>query len=363
MYNQMKYSIDFTEEKPAYIQLYTQIRDDITCGIYKFGDKLPSKRLVSAETGVSVITAEHAYGILCDEGYIEARQRSGYYVIYKNKDFFPVAHLERHETEKISHVMDRETFSYPNFAKTARYVLSEYGEKIFEKSPPFGCMEVKCALSEYLARSRGISVSPNQIVIGAGAEYLYGLIVQILGKRKYALENPSYAKIEKVYKANGVECELLQMGKDGILSDELEKTAAQVLHVTPFNSFPSGITATASKRHEYIAWAKKNNGIIIEDDFSSEFSVSTKTEDTLFSLEPMQSVVYMNTFSKTIAPSVRVGYMVLPSELYNEFINRINFYSCTVPLYEQYIIAELINSGSFERHINKIRRKLRKQKE
>lgn len=358
----MKYTIDFSLKKPAYLQLYTKIREDITGGVYKYGDKLPSKRIVSADAGVSVITAEHAYGILCDEGYIEPRQRSGYFVIYKNKDFFPVAHIKPHDISEIKNTMSDEIFSYASFAKTARYVLAEYGEKIFEKSPAFGCVELKTALAEYLARSRGINVYPEQIVIGAGAEYLYGLTVQMLKKKKYALENPSYETIEKVYRANGMDCELLKMGQDGILSEELEKTTADVLHVTPFNSFPSGITASASKRNEYVRWAKDNHSIIVEDDFCSEFSVSTKTEDTLFSIEPLNSVIYMNTFSKTIAPAVRIGYMVLPKNLYKTLLNRIDFYSCTVSVYEQYIIAELINSGVFERHINKVRRNLRKKK-
>ena len=355
----MKYIIDFNSDKPAYLQLYIRLRDDITKCVYKFGDKLPSKRNICDKAGVSVITAEHAYAILCDEGYAEARQRSGYFVTYKTSDFFPVANYKKHELSKINHTINDEFFSYNSFAKTARAVLSEYGEELFEKSPTFGCDYLKNSLSEYLARSRGINVDTKQIVIGAGAEYLYSLIVQILQKNKYALENPSYNKIEKVYRANGVECEFLKMGKDGILSKELEKCDAPVLHVTPFNSFPSGISASASKRHEYINWAEKNDRIIIEDDFSSEFSVSVKSEDTLFSLS--ENVIYLNTFSKTIAPSVRVGYMLLPKNKCDEFLKRIDFYSCTVSLYEQYIIAELLSGGIFERHINRIRRKLRKK--
>lgn len=353
----MKYIIDFSSDKPAYLQLYTKLRDDIIGGVYKFGEKLPSKRCISAEAGISVITAEHSYALLCDEGYVESRQRSGYFVAYKNKDFFPVADYKKHE--KINHTLNGEYFSYNSFAKTARRVLSEYGEELFEKSPSFGCDYLKSSISDYLARSRGIKVGAKQVVIGAGAEYLYGLIVQMLQKNKYALENPSYSKIEKVYRANGAECEFLKMGKDGIKSEELKKCSSDVLHVTPFNSFPSGITASASKRREYIDWAEKNRTIIIEDDFSSEFSVSAKSEYTLFSLS--DHVIYMNTFSKTIAPSVRVGYMILPEKMCDDLLKKIDFYSCTVSLYEQYIIAELLSSGIFERHINRIRRKLRKK--
>ena len=199
-------------------------------------------------------------------------------------------------------------------------------------------------------------------MIGSGAEYLYGLIVQLLGReRVFALEDPSYDKIRRVYQAHGVTCEMLRLGSDGIRSDELTRASATVLHVTPFHSFPSQVTASAGKRLEYLRWAKERGGYIVEDDFDSEFSVSSKSEDTLFALEPERSVIYMNTFSKTIAPSMRVGYMVLPPALSERFRREVGFYSCTVPVFEQYVLAELIGSGDFERHINRIRRRRRKE--
>ena len=138
------------------------------------------------------------------------------------------------------------------------------------------------------------------------------------------------------------------------------RTNASVLHTTPYRSFPTGITASASKRHEYVRWFGKKDRFIIEDDFESEFSVSTKAEETLFSLSEQDKVIYLNTFSKTISPSLRVGYMVLPEKLVGEFEERLGFYSCTVPTFEQLVIAELINSGDFERHINRVRRNKRK---
>ena len=205
-------------------------------------------------------------------------------------------------------------------------------------------------------------VSPAQILIGSGAEYLYGLHIQVLGRHMvYALENPCYEKIRKVYQANQVETDWLTMGKEGIETAELERTMAKVLHVTPFNSYPSGITATASKRAEYLRWAKERQGIIIEDDFDSEFTLLSKPEDTLFSLEPHGTVIYMNSFSKTIAPSIRAGYLVLPENMMPYYEAKIGFYSCTVPVFDQLVLAEFINSGNFERHINRVRRRRRKQ--
>ena len=179
-------------------------------------------------------------------------------------------------------------------------------------------------------------------------------------KHVYGIESPSYKKIEQVYRAAEVTYELLPLTHDGIDSTALSMTKASVIHTTPYRSFPTGITASANKRHEYIRWSSQKNRYIIEDDFESEFSVSTKAEETLFSLSEYNNVIYMNTFSKTISPALRVAYMVLPVTLVNEFENKLGFYSCTVPTFEQYVLAELINSGDFERNINRVRRNKRK---
>ena len=175
----------------------------------------------------------------------------------------------------------------------------------------------------------------------------------------FAIEEPSYSKIRAVYEANGVRCDPLLLGPDGIMSSELARTAARALHITPYHSFPSGVTANASKRMEYIAWAKGRGAYIIEDNYDSELTVSKKNDDTVFSLS-MGAVIYLNTFSRTISPSVRVGYMVLPRDLMEKFDERLGFYSCTVPVFEQYVIARLLDSGDFERHINRVRRQKRK---
>ena len=356
----MKYRIEKDSPQSAYLQLYHQLRGDIVNGVYPNGKKLPSKRLLAEQTGVSVITVEHAYAILCDEGYLEPRERSGYFVSYSAADCFPVA--EPDSVRQLPSARDlADDFPFSVLAKTMRRVLSEYGESILVKSPNNGCTELRKAIAAYLARCRGINVAPSQIVIGSGAEYLYGLIVQLLGReRVFALENPSYEKIRRVYLANGVTCDMLRLGGDGIRTSELARTDASVLHVTPFHSFPSGITASAGKRSEYIRWAHSRGGYIVEDDFDSEFTLSSKAEDTLFSLEPKRSVLYLNTFSKTIAPSMRLGYMVLPESLTDAFEQSVGFYSCTVPVFEQYVLAELLSNGDFERHINRVRRRRRK---
>lgn len=359
----MKYHISQTDHKPAYLQLYEQIRNDITGKILPFGSKLPSKRLLAAETQVSIITIQHAYAILCDEGYVEARQRSGYFVIYKESDFLRSAEPAPASLLPLYHThSSKSTFPFSVLSKTMRRVLTDYQEDILVRSPNHGCPQLRSAICAYLARSRGITTRPEQIIIGSGAEYLYSLIAQLLGKdRIFALENPSYDKIRRVYQTHGIHCDLLKMNGDGIRSSELLRTEASVLHTTPFHSYPSGITASASKRREYLNWALERGGYIIEDNYDSELTVSRKPEDPLFTLMPNCPVIYLNTFSETIAPSIRAGYLILPEQLLKPFDEQLGFYSCTVPLFEQYVLTELINSGDFERHINRVRRARRKE--
>ena len=361
LYSQMKYIID-KNNRPVYLQLYQQIREDIITGNYPYNAKLPSKRNLAEDVGVSTITVEHAYNLLCDEGYIEARERSGYIVIFRESDGFalsnplPTQHLMHND------VRNQPDFPLSVFSKTTRKVLSEQGELLLAKSPNCGCDELRMALRHYLARSRGIQVDAEQIIIGAGSEYLYGLIVELLGRNRiYAIETPSYKKIEQVYKAAEITYESLPLTNSGIDSSALAGTKADVLHTTPYRSYPSGVTATASKRHEYIRWAAHGDRYIIEDDFESEFSVATKPTETLFALSKNNHVIYLNTFSKTISPSLRTGYMVLPKHLVERFHGRLGFFSCTVPTFMQYVLAELINNGDFERHINRVRRKKRKE--
>ena len=346
------------------MQLYEQLRKDIVDGVLPFGTKLPSKRLLSEETSVSVITVQHAYAILCDEGYVEAKERSGYFVSYRESDFLSLPEISVLSAPASNPPQNTKSeFPFSVLSKTMRKVLSEYSQNILIKSPNHGCPELRSAIAAYLARNNGISVSPEQVIIGSGAEYLYSLIVQLLGaERIFALEDPSYVKIRKVYEANGVNCDRLPLGREGIKSSALSETSATVLHITPFNSYPSGVTASASKRREYLRWAESRGGYIIEDNYDSELTVSKKNEDTVFSLSENGSVIYLNTFSRTVAPSIRVGYMLLPKSLLEPFEKKLGFYSCTVPVFEQYVLAELISSGDFERHINRVRRERRKFK-
>ena len=349
----------------AYLQLYRKIRQEIIDGYKPWGSKLPSRRICALENGVSETTVLHAYEILCDEGYLASRDRSGYYVCYREREMAVPTEMPAPPPAALQSAnAGAESLPFPTYARAMRRVLAQYGPELMVRSPNSGCRALRGALAEYLAAERGIRVPPECIIIGSGAEYLYSLIVQLLGRdRPFALEDPSYHKIRQVYEANGAVCELLPLDQSGVRPDALAASRAGVLHVTPFRSYPSQVTASASRRRAYVQWAMDRDGWVVEDDFDSEFSPSSKAEDTVFSLAPQGRVIYVGTFSRTVAPSIRVGYMVLPETLTLPFRRKVGFYSCTVPVTEQYLLAELIRSGEYTRHINRIRRRRRQNRE
>ena len=366
------------KNKNKYLAIYERIREDIVSGVYPKNTKLPSKRNISDEYGVSVITTEHAYELLAEEGYILPIEKKGYFVIYSPDSFFDVASANINEeigkspynrtknqgntvlsTNYINKFDDYE-LSFSQYARMMRRVLSTYGDELTLKSPGFGTEHFRKTLAAYLRRSRRIDVDHNRIIIGSGAEYLYSMIVKVLGRGlTYGIENPSYEKIGYVYKSEGVRCRMLNLGNEGIESEALWKADVNVLHITPYRSYPSGVTASASKKHEYLKWCNEKNAIIIEDDFESEFSPSRRPEETVFYLNHGKNVIYVNTFTKTIGSFIRTAYMVLPENLVSLFNEKMNYCACTVPTPEQYVISELIDSGEFERHINRVRRKRR----
>ena len=346
-----------------YYKLYIEIKNKILSGEYCAGDKLPSKRVMSDKSGYSAITVERAYEMLEEEGYIYTRERSGYYVskidalsASPTAINAPLPHI------KENHALPRERdFEYSLWFKTLRRIISERGEELFIKSPVEGCAILRNAISDYLYRYRGMSADPHRIIIGSGSEQLYEIAVKILGRDKiYGIEDPCYSQIREVYLGAGANICPLSFGAEGIETSALQNCRFDVLHVTPFHSYPSGITTSISKRCEYLKWAKDNGSYIIEDDFDSEFFIPGHPIQSLYSLDTEQSVIYINTFSKSLSSSMRMGYMILPQGLIPEYEKRLGKFSCSVPVLDQYALAEFINSGSFERHLNRVRRKMKK---
>ena len=344
-----------------YYTIYEQLRLSILNGDYASGSKLPSKRSMADRWGCSVVTVASAYALLEQEGYIVSRQRSGYFVCRIDapaaikKEVQPlIEHLNTDEQEPA------EPLEYSLWFKTVRKVMAERGQELFARSPNKGCAVLRNAIADYLWRYRGMVAQPRQIIIGSGAEQLYESVIKLLGREKvYGIENPCYEQIKAVYTGEGARVCRLNMGRDGIVSEILWNEHFDVLHVTPFNSYPSGITAGISKRCEYLSWAEKNGGYIVEDDFASEFFLPGFPIRSLYSLDNNNSVIYINTFSKSLSPSMRMGYMILPEALLTLYEEKLGAYSCTVPVFEQYVLAEFISNGYFERHLNRVRRRMK----
>ena len=342
-----------------YYGLYINIKNRILNGEYRAGEKLPSKRVMAEMTGYSIITVQTAYGMLADEGYVEARERSGYFVlpligvVTKNKNIYESSVIYAPEDEDEAAV----EFEYSVWFKTVRRVMADDGKKLFVKAPSKGCAVLRNAIADYLWRYRGMAVDANRIIIGSGAEQLYEIAVKILGRDKiFGIEDPCYERIPQVYEEMGVKVKRLKMGSDGIEDDCLNDDGFDILHVTPFHSYPSGVTATIQKRYKYLSWVKKER-YVIEDDFDSEFFLPGQPIESLYSLDGGNSVIYMNTFSKSLSPAIRLGYMILPEGLLKIYNEKLGNFSCTVPVMEQHVLAEFIKEGDFERHLNRTRRR------
>lgn len=341
-----------------YVEIYKIVKDKIISGDYKPGEKLPSKRVMADKEGCSTITIENAYGMLCDEGYVEAKERSGYFV----KKIDAIFADNKKEIKGFSYIEEEfyemeEWFECSLWFKTIRKVISEKGEKLFFKSPNMGCAVLRNAIADYLRRYRGMYATPQRIVIGSGAEQLYGSVINLLGRDKiYGIENPSYYRIEAVYKAEEAKIKKLEIGQDGIKSSELFDNDIDVLHVTPYKSYPTNITTSLAKKYEYLKWTQEKK-FIIEDDFNSEFFMPGKPVESLYSVDRLGRVIYINTFSKSLSASMRIGYMIIPEKLIQEYEKKLGMLSCSVPVLDQYVLAEYISSGNFERHLNRMRRK------
>jgi GntR family transcriptional regulator/MocR family aminotransferase len=356
-----------TDKKyPIYRQLYEYIKEDITNGKIKPNEKLPSKRRLSEHLKISVITVEQAYEQLIAEGYIYSQPKKGYYAtlldgqISTGKAKIAAKIPDTTETFEFdfrTNSVNTECFPFSTWAKLLRTVLNDHSRQLLNKTSSKGLYELRVEIAAYLKEYRSINAVPEQIVIGAGSEYLMNILIQLLGQDKiYAVENPGYLKIPKILNANGINPKHIKMDNEGIKTDELEKSNADVVHITPSHHFPLGTVMPVKRRIEILQWADKNNGYIIEDDYDSEFRYSGKPIPALQSLDRNGRVIYLNTFTKNLAPALRISYIVLPPDLLSKYENSFTFYSNTVPSFEQYTLAAFMHGGHFERYINRMRK-------
>lgn len=352
--------------------MYKYIKADIESGKIKGGEKLPSKRRLAEDLGVSVVTVENAYSQLSVEGYIYPVDRSGYYAEKDalKKSAAPRIPLsrgndaEKAETDYTITYSSAENFPFSVWAKLMRETLLE-GSSILTPPENKGSLQLRRAISAYIYRSKGINAKPENIIIGAGTEYIYSLLVQFFGADKtFGLEDPGYKKTAAIYRANGAKCEFIPLDKQGVSLRALSESGVNVLHITPTHHYPTGIITPIGRRRELLAWAEEGaERYIIEDDYDSEFRFAGKPIPTLQSIDTAQKVIYINTFSKSLNPSMRISYMVLPDSLLPLYEEKLGFYSCAVPAFEQLTLAKFIDGGYFERHLNRMRTLYKKRRE
>lgn len=363
----LHYDLQDRGAKPLYQYLYECLRQDIQKGHLAACTRLPSKRELARDNGVSVTTVMNAYDQLLVEGYVTSAEKKGYFVApvdslpeyFPEPAQYPPVYVEEHwfadfTTNQV--VYDR--FPFSAWKKVMREVLSQYHRELVQRAHFLGIKELREAITDYLYRTRGMKVSPECMVIGAGIEYLYGRLMKILPSCViYGVENPGYKKIPRIYQEYGLSWSYIHMDQHGINMDSLRESGADVVHVSPEHHYPLGTVMTVSRRQELLAWAReKPERYIIEDDYDCEFRYHSKTISPLQSMDTNHRIIYMNTFSKTLAPSIRISYMILPEKLMARYVAEANFYSNTASSCEQYALARFINEGYFERHLSRMKK-------
>ena len=362
----LTYDLDQRGSTPLYEYLYQCIRQDIITGVLHAGERLPSKRTLAQHLSIGIITVANAYAQLAVEGYITSKEKLGFFVEdvsnyrLRRRSAAPAIPEPREKEYLADFKANRislKNFPLATWSRLMRETLSLQNDELLKTVPYNGVYELRKAIADYLAHNRAMQVDPAQIIIGAGTQSLYNLIVQLLGRSHvYALENPGYPQLAAIYKTNDVFCRYLPMDEQGIRADVLENSGADILHISPSHQFPTGIVMPVSRRYELLRWAKeKSSRYIIEDDYDCEFRLYGRPIPPLQSIDSAEKVIYINTFSKTLAPTFRISYMVLPVHLASLFYEKLGFYSCTVSNFEQFTLAKFIEDGYFERHINRMR--------
>lgn len=361
-------------KKPAYELLYEEIRNDILTGKLKNKERIPSKRALAETRGVSVVTVENALAQLAAEGYVTMIPRSGTYVGYhgdilRPPESLPLPPAESSEPSENDPPDPPATgaaalFPFSVWARLMRTVLLEQGTKLLRPVRGGGVTELRAAIADDLYRCRGMQVSPEQIFIGAGSEDLYTQAARLLGRELlYAVESPGYEATERLYRLNGAKTVRIPLDGQGLSVSALRESGADVAHISPAHHFPTGIVMPISRRREIMRWAEEKEGrYIVEDDYDSEFRRAGIPVPAMFGMGS-ERVIYINTFSQTLAPSVRIGYMCLPPSLIPLRRERLGFCACPVPSFEQYTLAKFIAEGYFERHISRVRKFARRAAE
>ncbi|MBU4539779.1 MAG: PLP-dependent aminotransferase family protein [Firmicutes bacterium] len=352
-----------------YVEIYEFIKQEITEGNLKYGEKLPSKRSLASHLSVSVNTVDAAYGQLVAEGYLEASPKRGYFVcqidtyLLKQKNRVLEKNTKKIETRPIKidfspNAIDQRIFPYEAFRKIFKSTFNEYDSSLLNKPEIQGEMELRNALVELLYRSRGVRCRVEQIIIGSGTDHLLQILGLLWGKNKsVVLENPVYLKAYNIFEKMGNPVISIDIDEKGIQIEPMQAFSDVAVYVTPSHQFPLGMSMPIDRRIRLLNFANQDDGnYIIEDDYDSEFRYNEKPLPSLQSIDNNGKVIYIGTFSKSIAPSFRISYMVLPEALLKAYLEIADAISSPVSSLEQKMIGAFISGGVFEKHVNKMRK-------
>lgn len=359
-------------DKCLYQQIYEHIRQEIREGKLLAGERLPSTRSLAEYLQVARSTVDYAYDQLLSEGYIEAKPYKGYFVC-RLEGIFTMEQQEMTEPEVVRpdsqedgtqvqvdfspYGIDMTGFPFGVWKRITKNILNDSNSELFAQGEPQGDYDLRMTISRYLHSSRGVNCRPEQIIVGAGNDYLLLLLEKILGRHVgIAMENPTYKRAYRIFQSFAYRIYTVDMDDKGMRADRLSGLPVRAAYVMPSHQYPTGAVMTIGRRAELLRWAEKEpDRYLIEDDYDSEFRYRGKPIPSLQSSDKRGKVIYIGTFSKAIAPAIRVSYMVLPESLLEVYRRDCSFYSCTVSRIDQRILNEFIRDGYFERHLNKMR--------
>lgn len=380
--NELTINLEADSKKPLYEQIYEYIKLEIQTGNLSSHEKLPSARALASHLQVSRSTIDLAYSQLVSEGYVEAVPCKGYFVSQMEELYFSekfqrkesVEENAKESTENSSGVskskpqediwkidfkltgIDLDNFPYNIWRKLSKNVLSYHENDIFSLGESSGEYCLRQSICKYLFQSRGVNCTPEQVVVGAGSEYLLFLIQKMLGNQMIAMESPTYVQAYRVLESLGHHVKMISMDTEGMKVEELSSCDAKLAYVMPSHQFPLGTIMPLKRRMELLKWAsKERERFIIEDDYDSEFRYKGKPIPALKAYDREDKVIYLGTFSKAIAPAIRISYMVLPRQLCGVFEEKCGVYSSTVSRIDQMVVCDFMNQGYFGRHLNKMR--------
>ncbi len=353
---------------PLYEQIYNYIKQDIQAGRMKSGERLPSTRALCRHLEVSRSTVELAYEQLLSEGYVEAEPCRGYFVaqiegLYqfdRKENCRKPENVRREKKYRYDFSpfgVDLKSFPYNAWRRLSRECLMDDRTELFRLGDPQGEYGLRSAICSYLHQARGVNCRPDQVIVGAGSDYLRMLLIMIIGNHhRVALENPTYRQAYLMFE--NLECEVCTVDMDsrGMSVEKLRESRSDIAFVMPSHQYPLGIVMPIRRRMELLKWADEAPGrYIIEDDYDSEFRYKGKPIPALQGYDTHGKVIYMGTFSKSIAPAIRMSYMVLPDSVLEKYRERCGFISSTVSRVDQLILQKFIEEGYYERHLNKTR--------